>query len=286
MRLSIYCHSPALFTETRDIVSGGVDGHVHILNFPPDMAGVPTMKVSKYVGMPVTSARWGAGQPYVASWTTPAGFLQMLDTRDYRLVCGLRVEDPQGVLTHEYISDVVLAVGCESGGVQLFDVRNMSTFLRLHDPVAGGIQQILPFASDPSSQSSGVGDWVAFGTGGVSWYGLNGSSNGNFPGAAAGGSMNGDVMARLTSGLSYRAGCRSSDLNLTADLDVDAGLFLAPAQAGRTVGHGKQLCGFTLDARIVTFGPDSGGFPKVGVGALAQGGSSAAAGERNRTAHG
>ena len=79
---------------------------------------------------------------------------------------------------------------------------------------------------------------------------------------------------------------RSSDLNLTADLDVDAGLFLAPAQAGRTVGHGKQLCGFTLDARIVTFGPDSGGFPKVGVGALAQGGSSAAAGERNRTAHG
>lgn len=39
-----------VFTRRRDIISGGDDGHVHVLNFPPDMAGVPTMKVhGKYV---------------------------------------------------------------------------------------------------------------------------------------------------------------------------------------------------------------------------------------------
>lgn len=37
---------------------------------------------------------------------------------------------------------MVMAVGCATGSVQLFDVRNMSAFLKLHDPVAGGIQQV------------------------------------------------------------------------------------------------------------------------------------------------
>lgn len=44
--------SPSLrlpcFLRHSDIVSGSDDGHVHVVNFPPDMAGVPTMKVGIY----------------------------------------------------------------------------------------------------------------------------------------------------------------------------------------------------------------------------------------------
>ena len=35
----------------RDIVSGCDDGHVHVVNFPPDMAGVPTMKVRVWAAL-------------------------------------------------------------------------------------------------------------------------------------------------------------------------------------------------------------------------------------------
>lgn len=44
-------------------------------------------------------------------------------------------------------TDVVLAVGCEAGIVQLFDVRNMSAFLKVQDPVAGNIQQVFFFVN-------------------------------------------------------------------------------------------------------------------------------------------
>lgn len=78
---------------------------------------------------------------------------------------------------------------------------------------------------------------------------------------------------------------RSADLNLTADLDVNAGLFLAPSHAGRMgYQYGKQLCGFTLDARIVTFGPDASGSSKLG--AASQGGSSAAPNDGMRISRG
>lgn len=34
-------------------------------------------KVSKYVGQPLSSVRWGLGAPYVASWTSSRGLLQV-----------------------------------------------------------------------------------------------------------------------------------------------------------------------------------------------------------------
>lgn len=39
-------------------------------------------------------------------------------------------------------TEVVVAVGCESGQVQLFDVRKMSAFLTLQDPIVGNIKQV------------------------------------------------------------------------------------------------------------------------------------------------
>lgn len=39
--------------------------------------------------------------------------------------------------------DVMLAVGCGDGCVQLFDVRKMDSFVTLQDPVAGSVQQVL-----------------------------------------------------------------------------------------------------------------------------------------------
>lgn len=40
------------------------------------------------------------------------------------------------------LADVLLAVGCAEGCVRLFDVRMMSAFVTLQDPVAGNIQQV------------------------------------------------------------------------------------------------------------------------------------------------
>lgn len=38
--------------------------------------------------------------------------------------------------------DVILAVGCGVGCVQLFDVRQMDSFVTVEDPVAGSIHQV------------------------------------------------------------------------------------------------------------------------------------------------
>lgn len=38
--------------------------------------------------------------------------------------------------------DVIVAVGCGVGCVQLFDVRMMDSFVTLQDPVAGSIHQV------------------------------------------------------------------------------------------------------------------------------------------------
>ncbi|CAM9632180.1 unnamed protein product [Ectocarpus fasciculatus] len=220
---------------SRDIVSGCDHGHVHVLNFPWDMAGVPTMKVSKYVAQPLSSVRWGMGEPYVASWTSSRGLLQMLDTRDYRVVTSIQVEGSLPVHTHEYLSDVVLAVGCGVGCVQLFDIRKMATFVTLQDPVAGSVhQQIVPSVSGGCSTgaaSACVGDWVAFGTAGLSRYTVGSRGNGG-AGAAVGVSPDENVLSRVAGELSLTAGCRTSDLSLPAGLDVNAGLFLAPTTSG------------------------------------------------------
>ncbi|CAM9439516.1 unnamed protein product, partial [Scytosiphon promiscuus] len=237
---------------SRDIVSGCDHGHVHVLNFPPDMAGVPTMKVSKYVAQPLSSVRWGLGEPLVASWTSSRGLLQMLDTRDNRMVSSIQVEGSLPVHTHEYLSDVVVAVGCGVGCVQLFDVRKMEAFVTLQDPVAGSIQQILRFASDDSpdraSSPNSLRDWVTFGTGGVSRYTVAGSVGGGTEGVSPGEGL----LARVANGIAYAGGCRStSDMALAAGLDTNAGLFLAPSRPHQ---RKQQLCGITLDSRIVTFG--------------------------------
>ncbi|CAN0072734.1 unnamed protein product, partial [Hapterophycus canaliculatus] len=101
-----------------------------------------TNKVSKYVAQPLSSVRWSLGEPYVASWTSSRGLLQMLDTRDKRMASSIQMEGSLPVHTHEHLSDVVVAVGCGVGCVQLFDVRKMEAFVTLQDPVGGSIQQV------------------------------------------------------------------------------------------------------------------------------------------------
>eukprot|EP00903_Cladosiphon_okamuranus_P011110 g10486.t1 len=249
---------------SRDIVSGCEHGHVHVLNFPPDMVGVPSMKVSKYVGQPLSSARWGLGAPYVASWTSSRGLLQMLDTRSDKVFSSTQVEGQIPIHTHEHLSDVILAVGCGVGCVQLFDVRQMSSFVTVEDPVAGSVHQILPSVGGEASPS-GVGDWVAFGTAGVSRYKVGGDSNGT-AGAGAGGSPDDGVLARVAAGVSYAAGCRTVDLDLSAGLDSNAGLFLTPSHPGTpNLQQQQQLCGITLDFRIAVFSSPSSSSSNSGV---------------------
>ncbi|CAM9963756.1 unnamed protein product [Ectocarpus sp. 13 AM-2016] len=139
----------------------------------------------------------------------------------------------------------------------------MATFVTLQDPVAGRVhQQIVPSLSgncSTAASSACIGDWVAFGTAGLSRYSVGSRGNGG-AGAAVGASQDENVLSRIASELSYAAGCRTSDLNLPAGLDVNAGLFLAPTTSGGDGGGGGsggsppgQLCGITLDSRIVTF---------------------------------
>ncbi|CAM9359866.1 unnamed protein product [Pylaiella littoralis] len=267
---------------SRDIVSGCDHGHVHVVNFSSDMLGVPTMKVSKYVAQPLSSVRWGLDKPYVASWTSSRGLLQMLDIRDNRVLSSIQVEGALPVHTHEYLSDVVLAVACGSGCVQLFDVRKMEAFVTLQDPVAGSIHQIVPSVSgDNSAGSSGVSDWATFGITGVSRYTMgassssSSSSSNNPAGAAVGVSPDESVLARVAAGLSYAAGCRTGDLKLSAKLDMNAGLFLVPSPSGCSQHrHQEQrLCGITLDSRVIAFTSVSASSTNCGRGGIGSGGN-------------
>ncbi|CAN0469272.1 unnamed protein product [Ectocarpus sp. 12 AP-2014] len=146
----------------------------------------------------------------------------------------------------------------------------MATFVTLQDPVAGRVhQQIVPFLSgncSTAASSACVGDWVAFGTAGLSRYSVGSRGNGG-AGAAVGASQDENVLSRIAGELSYAAGCRTSDLNLPAGLDVNAGLFLAPTTSGGGGGGGGS--GGAPPHQLITGTADGGN----GTAAVVAGGS-------------
>lgn len=70
--------------------------------------------------------------------------------------------------THPVVSlasraEYVVAVGHETGRVQLFDVRRVLSFLTVQDPVADDLRQVRPTVLVPSSVPSSVSSFLRSG---------------------------------------------------------------------------------------------------------------------------
>ncbi|EGZ17433.1 hypothetical protein PHYSODRAFT_501704 [Phytophthora sojae] len=121
----------AVSTTTNSyVLSGGFDETVVITDLRD--TGDPTAStiVAKYDARDVVSSvRWSPVGASQVSWTTDGGDFQVADSRvpspqlQIPLYAYLKVDKLGGLFAHEYLSNLTVALGFESGYVAMLDLR-------------------------------------------------------------------------------------------------------------------------------------------------------------------
>uniref|UniRef100_A0A7S3USF8 Uncharacterized protein n=1 Tax=Heterosigma akashiwo TaxID=2829 RepID=A0A7S3USF8_HETAK len=121
----------SIHKDNQYVISGGYDGHVHIQSFGGSHSSkILPVIASKNIGDSVSSVLWHTNRPYLASWTTDPGMLQLWDYRSDEVALSFHAHETE-LYCHEPIKSNYVLLGYGSGNMQVLDIRNLTRCVTL-----------------------------------------------------------------------------------------------------------------------------------------------------------